>query len=251
VSSKPLLIAKTGDTVESIRQRHGDYDYWFGQHCGGVETIVVQAHKAPKDLPSPKDLAGVIITGSPHSVTEPEEWTNLLADWIVNAVEEGLPILGVCYGHQIIAHAFGGEVIRNPTQYEIGSIEIELTKAGQQDKLLGSLKPDATHLSFNAVHGDVVSRLPKGAIRLASNEASVNQAFRFRSHVWAVQFHPEFSEDVMKLYLTARADNVREDAKRRGIDPDALVSEVQENIRDTPSGPKLIQEFVHMIVETE
>jgi len=248
VVRKPLLIAKTGDTMDSIREDYGDFDRWFARHAQSLEVKVVEVHKEPHALPAPRELAGVIITGSPHSVTEPEEWTNILTDWTVQAVDEGLPTLAVCYGHQIIGHAFGGEVIRNPVKYEIGTIEIELTEAGRQDELFGQLEPGASKLSFNAVHGDIVSRLPEGAIRLATNDVALNQAYKFRDHVWAVQFHPEFSEEIMKRYVEGRAANVNEDALRRGVNPQVALEEVARSVRETPCGPKLIQDFVRKFV---
>jgi len=248
VIRKPLLIAKTGDTVDAIRQVFGDYDRWFAAHVNYLDVHVVEVHKPPNQLPLAQDLAGIIITGSPHSVTEPEDWTHSFSDWMVGAIDDGVPCLGVCYGHQIIGHAFGGEVIRNPIKYEIGTIDVELTEEGQQDPLLGQLQPGARTLAFNAVHADIVSQLPKGAVRLASNTVCVNQAFRFRDYVWAVQFHPEFSTEVMKHYLQHRDSNVRDDARRRDVDPDQAVREASDSIRETPLGPKLINDFVQRYV---
>ena len=234
--------------MASVREQFGDFDRWFSEHSGEIDIRVVEAHKSPAELPPPNELAGLIITGSPHSVTEPEAWTHHLADWTVSAIDEGVPCLGVCYGHQLIGDAFGGEVIRNPMKYEIGTIEVELTDEGQNDALLGQLNPGARSLAFNAVHGDIVSRLPPGAVRLATNGVALNQAYKFRDHVWAVQFHPEFSTEVMRQYIEGRAENVNADAVRRGVDPEAALKEQTESVRQTPMGPKLIRTFVERFV---
>ena len=234
--------------MDPIRAQFGDFDRWFSMHAGDLDVRVVEVHQSAEQLPSPRDLAGMIITGSPHSVTEPEAWTHVLSDWTVSAIDEGIPCLGVCYGHQIIGQAFGGEVIRNPVKYEIGTIQVELTEAGQKDLLLGQLEPGARTLSFNAVHGDIVSRLPAGAVRLATNDVAVNQAYKYRDHVWAVQFHPEFSTEVMKQYVEGRAAQVSADATRRGVDPETALSEARESVKDTPCGPKLIRDFVTRFV---
>ena len=247
--ARPLLIAKTGDTHNTNRERYGDFDWMFGRFVEGLEVRMIDAVRSPDALPPVDEIAGVVITGSPHSVTEPEPWTPALAAWTRQAVQREVPTLGVCYGHQLLAFALGGEVIANPHSYEIGTIEVELNEAGQRDPLLGSIEPGASSLRFNAVHGDIVSRLPEGAQRLASNEVCVNQAFMIGDHVRAVQFHPEFTEEVIVHYVEGRADRVRADAQRRGLDQDGRVQEVRAGLRPTPHGPRLLRRFVEHFVK--
>lgn len=247
VPGKPLLIVKTGDTIPTIRAQLGDYDWMFLRYLGDQPTVVVAAHEG-EALPDPASVAGVIITGSPSSVTDPEPWVAPLAEWSRRLVDSGTPTLGVCYGHQLLAQALGGEVAVNPACYEIGTISVDLTDAGRADPLFGWLAQDTPSLSFNAVHADIVTALPPGAVRLASNEASVNQAFKIGDRVWTVQFHPEFSDDVMRMYVDGRAHMVRGDAERRGLDPEARLAEVAAGVRTTPCGPALLERFVHEVV---
>ena len=245
---KPLLIIKTGDTIPEIEAVHGDYDHWFTRCVDNTFVTVIEVHKEEALLPKPVDFAGVIITGSPHSVTEPKDWTHRLGDWTLKAHYENLPCLGVCYGHQILGHAFGGQVITNPVKYEIGTVEVTLTEAGLTDPLLGGLTNNQSTLAFNAVHGDVVSKLPAQAVCLAGNDATPNQAFRIGKSTWGVQFHPEFSEEVMRMYVDGRRENIIRDAQRRGLDPESQVKRVKSSIRKTPIGPKLIKRFVSNFV---
>ena len=97
-------------------------------------------------------------------------------------------------------HALGGEVADNPMGLEVGTIALRLTGAGRQDALLGAI---AGHPWAQVVHRQSVLTPPPGAMVLASNGHDACQAFRYGERVWGVQFHPEFSADVMRAYLQA------------------------------------------------
>ena len=153
----------------------------------------------------------------------------------------------VTFGAQLYYVSKDGRYLVAGAIYEVAS-KRNLTEEGQNDALLGGLKPGARTLEFNAVHGDIVSRLPPGAVRLATNAVALNQAYKFRDHVWAVQFHPEFSEEVMKLYVEGRAQNVSDDAVRRGASPSDALNEARASVKSTPMGPKLIRTFVERFV---
>src|SRR5262245_61079370 len=88
-------------------------------------------------LPAPESPAGVVVTGSSAMVSHREPWSELTAEWLARAVELGTPVLGICYGHQLLAHALGGAVGRNPRGREIGTVEVRSLLPGQQDPLFG------------------------------------------------------------------------------------------------------------------
>src|SRR5687767_6239565 len=216
-----LTLVKTGDTAQTIREKYGDFDRMFLDQLGGLELDIqlVQAHRGDP-LPKPEHVELMIMTGSPSSVTKLEPWAESLAKWMNDLVDADKPVLGVCYGHQLLAHARGGRVEKNPLGYEIGTVPIELTREGESDPLLGAL---GRPLTFNTVHADAVVSLPEGSIVLAKNERSEVQAFAIGDRVWGVQFHPEITKPLMEMYLEARAQYVREDAIRRGVDPEAAI----------------------------
>jgi GMP synthase (glutamine-hydrolysing) len=251
VGRKRVLIAKTGDTLDSVRERLGDFDWMFLRFCEGVEAEVVDVPRRPEDLPDPRGLDGLIITGSPHSVTRREPWAERLAEWSARAVELGVPTLGVCYGHQLLGYALGGEVQKNDRRFELGTIEVELTEAGRAEPILGGLAPGEGRLPFFSVHGDVVTRLPDGAVCLARNAVADHQAFAWRDHVRTVQFHPEITPEIGALYVEGRAPLLAADARRRGTDPEAELAEVRAGLRPTPLGPALIQRFLAHYVRKE
>lgn len=233
-------------TAPTVIEQHGDYDAMFKAVLDRLEvqTEVVDAF-AGAPLPPVQAYDMAIITGSPQSVVEPEPWVDALAEWSRQAHAAGRPVLGVCYGHQLLAYAHGGRVQPSLRGLEMGTYDIELTEAGQDDPLLGALS-DGPHLRFHEVHGDVVTELPPGAVHLAKNAHTELQGFRLGAHTWAVQFHPEFTLPIMELYLDARADRVRAMAEAAGLDPEAELAKARASLTDAPHGPALLRRFVEL-----
>ncbi|MDZ7700601.1 MAG: type 1 glutamine amidotransferase, partial [Halobacteriales archaeon] len=135
------------------------------------------------ELPAGFDYDGVVVTGSKASVYWDEPWIDDLLDWTAEAVDRGLPHLGVCYGHQVLAEALGGTV-EHMGDYEIGYHEVR--RVGEST-LLGDL-PE--RFVVFTTHQDAVTELPPGAEPIAENEYS-NHGFE-RGDVFTVQFHPEY-----------------------------------------------------------
>jgi GMP synthase (glutamine-hydrolysing) len=118
-----------------------------------------------------------------------------------DAVASGLPILGVCYGHQLLAHALGGRVDYHASGREIGTVGIERLPAAEQDALLAAVPQQ---FSAHASHQQSVLELPAGAVTLARSAHDPNHAVRYAPRVWGLQFHPEFSVEIMRGYLRGR-----------------------------------------------
>ena len=232
---KPLLIVKTGSTVPNVRERRGDFEDWIEAGLALSETPAETVSIYEGDaLPDPALLSGIVITGSSAMVTEREEWSERCAAWLPDVIKVGVPTLGICYGHQLLAHGLGGEVARNPNGREIGTVEIDL-RAAEGDKLLGAFAPSA---HFQATHVESVVALPRTATRLGSNAADPNHAFRIGgadSAVWGIQFHPEFDADIMRGYLEARRDVLAAES----VNADALIAQTL----DTPGGATLLGRF--------
>ncbi|MCB9648866.1 MAG: glutamine amidotransferase [Deltaproteobacteria bacterium] len=238
-----LVILQTGDTSPEIAARHGGYAQLFMDALaptGATLSVVDAAAGAP--LPARGAVDAAVITGSPASVTEPEPWVEALAAWTRQAMQDGLPVLGVCYGHQLIAWAQGGEVQVSDRGMELGTVPVTLTPEGAADPLLGPLAGEPP--VFHAVHGDVVTRLPPGAVRLAENAHTPNQAFRLGDRTWGVQFHPEFTAPMMAELVELRAERLLRMARAAGLDPDAALAAARRSLAPTPAGPHLLQRFV-------
>jgi GMP synthase (glutamine-hydrolysing) len=144
------------------------------------------------------------------------------------------PVLGICFGHQLIAQALGGEVQRNPRGREIGTVRVQ--RVADDPIFVGLPRAFDVH----ATHVDAVVELPPGAEVLATTSLDDVAAFRVGPWVKAVQFHPELDADVMRGYLRARAHLVREE----GGDPDALLARVHDGVR----GPDVLRNFARRLV---
>ena len=199
----PFLILETGQPVASMR-RHGSFAHWIRVAAGlhRDQSVVVDAERGDS-LPAREGFAGVIVTGSAAMVPDRQPWSERAAAWLRDAAHAGLPLFGICYGHQLIAHALGGDVGVNPAGREMGTVRIHLHPAAQEDPLFAGL---ADPFAAQATHLQSVLRPPEGAVVLAHNADDACHAFRWGSSAWGVQFHPEFSAGHMRGYIRARHD---------------------------------------------
>jgi GMP synthase (glutamine-hydrolysing) len=237
-ASKPLLIVKLGEARDPIRERLGDFDDWIaaGLRGGGAVNITVVDPRAGASLlPAPTDVAGIVITGSHSMVTHRDDWSVALMPWLVRAVETATPTLGICFGHQILAQALGGEVDNHPEGVEIGSITIDRHAAGAGDELLGQLP---AQFEAQSVHWQSVRRLPPNAVLLAGTAYEPHHAFRIGSCAWGVQFHPEFSDEVLRSYLAGLRPTLAQDGK----DAEAIAAA----IKPTPLAASLLPKFARL-----
>jgi len=235
MSTRPFLIVETGQPVPSMR-RHGGFPHWIRVAAGLSErdAVVVDVEHGAA-LPDADDYAGVIVTGSGAMVTERADWSERSAGWLRDAAHAGVPVFGICYGHQLIAHALGGEIGANPRGREMGSFEIETTAAAADDPLFAGAGP---RFIAQTTHLQGVLRLPEGATLLAQSALEPHHAFRWRDRVWGVQFHPEFSATHMRGYIRARSGPLYQE----GLDPVALVAAV----RAAPEARAVLQRFVRV-----
>jgi GMP synthase (glutamine-hydrolysing) len=237
---RPLLILKTGETLPDISARRGDFEAWIsaalGLDASDVATTRVHLGETP---PPARDISGVIVTGSPALVSEREPWSERAGEWLLEVMAAQRPVLGICYGHQLLAQALGGEVGRNPRGREIGTVEVRL-EGTQGDALLGDL---AGPLKVHATHVESVLSLPAEAVPLGQNSADPHHAFRIGAITWGVQFHPEFDADIMRGYIMGR----RAELEAEGIDADRLLSEVA----DTPHGGAILARFAEIVREAD
>ena len=119
----PLLIIKTGETFAHLSAQAGDFEHWVeaGVAGHGLPVAVVDARQ-PGGLPAPHTIAGAVLTGSLAMVSDRADWSEALGTWLATAVQQQTPVLGICYGHQLLAHALGGEVGYHPGGLEIGTV---------------------------------------------------------------------------------------------------------------------------------
>jgi GMP synthase (glutamine-hydrolysing) len=211
-----LLIVQTGATLPGLLQRHGDFPEWFRRGLGlAPEHVDIVRVDAQQPLPPAERVEAAVITGSGAMVSERLDWSERTASWLREAAQGGLPLLGVCYGHQLLAHALGGRVDYNPRGREIGTVDIECLPPAAADPLL---EGSPARFRAHATHLQSVLEPPPGAVVLARSALDDCQAIRFAPRAWGLQFHPEFNVAHIRGYLSARAPAI--DAE--GLDSRAL-----------------------------
>ncbi|MEM9174338.1 MAG: glutamine amidotransferase [Myxococcota bacterium] len=228
-----VLVLKTGDALPPVKAARGDFAAWIAKGMGVAEDALAVANVHEGDpLPDPASLSGVIVTGSPAMVTDRADWSEASAAWLAPIVEaDALPVLGICYGHQLLAHALGGEVGANPNGREMGTVEVrhDATAIADDPVLTGVVEPG--HMS----HVESVLRPPADAQVLGTTDLEAHAALRFGPRQWGVQYHPEFDRDIMQGYIEAR----REVLVREALDPDALI----ERTVETPVLTTILERF--------
>jgi GMP synthase (glutamine-hydrolysing) len=230
---EPVLIVKTGATIPSVARRRKDYESWIATAMGLAERQVAVARVYEGDaLPAVDTVAGVVVTGSSAMVTDRDPWSERTGEWLARATEQGTPVLGICYGHQLLAHALGGRVDYNPLGRQIGTLDVALHDAAEHDALFGGF-PRTLHVPVS--HRQSVTVLPPGATLLASSARDPHHAFAFGEHTWGVQFHPEFDADIVRGYIDARRDQLASE----GLDADQL----SRAATDTEHGTLLLRRF--------
>lgn len=232
---RKLLIARTGEPVPSVASRRGSFDRMIIETLGdawdGDYALYDARTEAP---PAPSSVDAIVITGSAANVPNRDPWMLGMEGWLRDVVEAGTPTFGLCFGHQILAHALGGETVKNPRGREIGTIVVERFV---DDPLFDGLPQ---RFAAQATHVDTVGRLPEGAVALARSSRDDHQTIRFSPTCYGVQFHPEFDADVIRGYVETR----RELLTNEGF----AVEEMLGAIEDTKLASRTLANFVRFIV---
>ena len=204
-------ILQTGHAPDELQPVLGDYSDMFQDLLHGqgfsFDTYSVVDNIFPE---SALDADGWLITGSKHGAYEDHPWIPPLEDLIRNIATSGRPLIGICFGHQIIAQALGGKVEKYPGGWAVGYQTYDFGGAP---------------LAFNAWHQDQVTQRPEGAIVLASNDFCENAALLYGDSILTVQPHPEFDAAFIAGLIETRG---------RGNVPDDLLKAAQDNL-DKPT----------------
>ncbi|MEM1038241.1 MAG: type 1 glutamine amidotransferase [Pseudomonadota bacterium] len=205
-------ILQCGHTPDQVAAVHGDYDNLFITLFDGQGLTFKTWDVVDMAFPDSIDAAeGWLITGSKHGAYEDHAFIPPLEDFIRAAHVAEKPMIGICFGHQIIAQALGGRVEKFAGGWAVGRHAYDVGG-------------ETIHL--NAWHQDQVVERPQGARRVAGSEFCENAALVYGEHIMTVQPHPEISNSVLASYLDARAGDPNY--------PDGLFQEARSHL-ETPT----------------
>jgi GMP synthase-like glutamine amidotransferase len=171
--------------------------------------------------PDLSEVSGLVVLGGEMNVDQVDQFPFLktVRDLTRDAIEAGMPVLGVCLGAQVMARALGAEVTRSPIK-EIGFVEVEATDAGRVDPVLGAFAPRSSVFQF---HEDICA-LPEGAELLFRGKDVPVQAFKVGERAYGVQFHLEVTLNEVDSWCTD-TPNLEQDW---GATKEAVVAQAEE-----------------------
>jgi len=214
-------ILQTGIAPVELAVSHGEYPKMFENFLYGrgftFQTYSILNHEFPTSI---EDADGWLITGSKHGAYEDHAWIPPLEDFIRVIYAAGTPLVGVCFGHQIIAQAMGGKVEKYSDGWSVGHAEYEMEDC--KDPVL-----------LNAWHQDQVIELPKDARVIGSSTFCKYAMLAYGDKVLTVQPHPEFSDHFVEGLIKYRA---------KGVVPDDLLQVATSRI-GTPKQAEMIADL--------
>lgn len=183
-------ILQCGHTYGAVAERHGDFEQMFETLLAGhgfsftpydVENMVFPSDVTAQD--------GWLLTGSKHGAYEDHAFIPPLEDFIRDAYAQNVPQLGICFGHQIMAQALGGRVVKFAGGWALGRAVYRLQER---------------EIALNAWHQDQVIERPSEARVLATSDFCENAALAYKGPALSFQAHPEFSPEIIETYVTTR-----------------------------------------------
>lgn len=202
-------ILQTGLAPETLQDANGDYPDMFARLLDGHGFTFRTWRVVEGEFPaSVHDADGWLITGSRHGVYEDHAWIPPLEEFIRQAFAEHVPMVGICFGHQIIAQAMGGKVERFADGWAVGATDYDF---------------DGETLTLNAWHRDQVTKVPPGAKVIATNDFCANAALLYDDRALTVQAHPEFRPEFVDGLMKTRG---------KGLVPEAVMAAASQRLAD-------------------
>ncbi len=215
-------ILQTGLAPDALAPTMGDYPDMFARLLGNRDFTFRTWRVVDMDFPdSVQDADGWLITGSRHGAYEDHPFIPPLEEFIRDAFAAEVPMVGICFGHQIIAKAMGGTVARYEKGWAVGATDYDF----QGEKI-----------TLNAWHRDQVTKAPPGAKVIATNEFCENAALIYGNRAFTVQAHPEFTSGFVDGLMKTRGP---------GLVPDDLMAWAGARLNDPIDDAKL----AHRIAE--
>jgi GMP synthase-like glutamine amidotransferase len=209
-------ILETGLVPDQLVDANGDYPSMFARLLAGHGLTFRPYRVVDMEFPaSVTECDGWLLTGSRHGAYEDHPFIKPLEAFIRDAYAKGVPMVGICFGHQIIAQALGGKVERFDKGWSVGPTEYAF---------------DGETITLNAWHRDQVTQVPEGAKVVACNDFCENAALVYGDRIFTVQAHPEFRPEYLDGLMQTRG---------KGLVPDELMAKAGARLGDPLDDQKI------------
>ena len=203
-----IAIMETGRINEAIAQQFDRYPEMFRtmfRRAGAIDlefsTVAVVEGELPSDV---NEFDGYLVTGSAAGVYDNFEWIDPLMEFLLSAHAADKPLVGVCFGHQVIAHALGGRTEKWHGGWGLGVYDVALYRAP-------SWMSSRDNVRLIHIHQDQVVIIPQNATLIGSTSFCTNAMFHIGDSVFCMQGHPEFTPEYTKALMETRRDNMGDD----------------------------------------
>lgn len=205
-------ILQTDSVMDQFQPEFGDYPGMFRELLRSEGVTFADYDVEHGQYPgSMNECDAWLITGSKRSVYDDEDWIARLKDYVAELHEARKKVIGICFGHQLVADALGGKTEPASVGWRVGII------ANQVIRQEPFMTPEAPEFNLIFSHKDQVTRLPEGAILLAKSPGCPNAMFRIDEHILAIQGHPEFCKGYSRTLIDFRHETLGEDIYTRGM----------------------------------
>jgi GMP synthase-like glutamine amidotransferase len=207
-------LLQTDSVLPHLQVVHGDYPAMFRQVLEQtglsfeMSVFDVEHGCYPADL---DECDGYVITGSRMSVYDDEPWIKELGSFVQELDKQQKKLVGICFGHQLVAHVLGGKTQASNKGWGVGCHNSRLLTTVAKNL------PGVDEFSLLSSHKDQVSELPPNADLIASNAFCEIAAMRIEDHILTFQGHPEFTPAYSKALLDMRRELLGEETYRRGV----------------------------------
>ncbi|MEO1136810.1 MAG: gamma-glutamyl-gamma-aminobutyrate hydrolase family protein [Pseudomonadota bacterium] len=210
-----IRILETGEPPAPLNARFGDYTAMFQRllspHSPRLTFSSTAAHKEAA-MPSVAAFDGLLITGSPAGVYDGHDWIDASATLVRETAKAGKPQVGICFGHQLMAEAFGGKAEKSEKGWGVGVHDYAIKAEAPW------MAPPSNRIACAAMHQDQVTDLPPDARILGGSEFCPMGVLKYaQGPAISFQQHPEFDHEYGETLLRFRADRIPKDRTEPGI----------------------------------
>jgi len=208
-------ILQCDDVRETLKEKHGNYPQMFISLFRSVDTkIAFNVYRVTEGIypESIGECDAYITTGSRYSVNDGDLWIAKFQDFITELYHTKKKFVGICFGHQMMAKALGGEVVTSPKGWGIGVMTTRIKHRPAW------MKMDVQQLDLLVSHRDQVTKMPKGSVLIAASEFCPYYMLQINEHFLGIQGHPEFSKSYAKDLMMARRGTIPPQRIKLGLE---------------------------------